>query len=112
MATANEFGAPAGDKGKWETPERSFIRGWVDENKAEILKRIRMEVVRAAMNGEKDLAVALERIGLWAQGQIQQRIADGIAPPNSPSTVRRKGSSTPLIDTGQLRSAITYKVSR
>lgn len=31
--------------------------------------------------------------------------------PNAPSTIRRKGSSRPLIDTGQLRKAITHVVS-
>ena len=31
-------------------------------------------------------------------------------PPNAPATVARKGSARPLIDTGQLRRAITYVV--
>lgn len=31
-------------------------------------------------------------------------------PPNAPSTIRAKGSSHPLIDTGQLRRSITYVV--
>jgi hypothetical protein len=43
-------------------------------------------------------------------GVIKQRIANGIAPPNSPYTIARKGSSKPLIDTGQLRNSITYQV--
>ena len=30
--------------------------------------------------------------------------------PNAPSTIRRKGSAQPLIDTGELRKAITYVV--
>ena len=34
----------------------------------------------------------------------------GIAPPLKPATIARKGSSTPLINTGQLRSAITWRV--
>jgi hypothetical protein len=32
-------------------------------------------------------------------------------PPNAPSTIARKGSDRPLIDTGQLRRAITYVVT-
>lgn len=31
-------------------------------------------------------------------------------PPNAPSTIKAKGSSTPLIDTGALRASITYVV--
>lgn len=30
--------------------------------------------------------------------------------PNRPSTVRRKGKNTPLIDTGELRDAVDYRV--
>ena len=45
-------------------------------------------------------------------GQIQARISAGIPPPLAESTIARKGSSVPLIDTGQLRSAVTYEVRR
>ena len=31
-------------------------------------------------------------------------------PPNSPRTIRRKGSDQPLVDTGEMRKAITYVV--
>ena len=31
-------------------------------------------------------------------------------PPNKPSTIKRKGSDMPLIDTGKLRASITYVV--
>ena len=36
--------------------------------------------------------------------------ATGIPPENAPSTIRRKrGSTTPLIDTGVLRSSVSYR---
>jgi len=31
-----------------------------------------------------------------------------VAPPNAPATIARKGSSKPLVATGQLKSAISY----
>jgi hypothetical protein len=35
-----------------------------------------------------------------------------MSPPNSPVTVALKGSSKPLIDSGELRGAVTYKVDQ
>lgn len=102
VAIMNEFGTDT-------IPERSFIRAWVDLEGDEARKWMRAlikQVIRGAITKE----VALERFGQKVQGSIQARIADGIPPPNAPATVERKGSSTPLIDTGQLRSSITYKV--
>jgi hypothetical protein len=43
---------------------------------------------------------------------MQQRIADRIDPPNAASTIKRKGSSVPLIDEGILRTSILGQVER
>jgi len=102
VAIANEFGTET-------IPERSFIRAWVDEHRDEArgwLAVLMAQVVAGKITRE----IALERWGQKIQGEIQKRIAQGIPPPNAPETIARKGSSTPLIDTGQLRSSIRYKV--
>ena len=90
-------------------PMRSWLRGWIDEAQGEIEQRISVET-RAVLEGKRTQRVALARIGVWAAGQIRARIAAGIEPANADSTIERKGSSTPLIDTGQLRSSITSRV--
>lgn len=90
-------------------PQRSWLRAWADEHAAEIRERIRTEVVRLARTGTQ--RQALERIGAWMVGSIRQRIADHIDPPNADSTVDRKGSSTPLIDSGQARSSIASRAN-
>lgn len=90
-------------------PERSFIRAWADENRVEIRKRQRA-LVRQILQGRLTEETALKRLGAWAQGSIQKRIADGILPANAQSTIDKKGSSTPLIDSGQLRSGVTHEV--
>jgi hypothetical protein len=41
---------------------------------------------------------------------VQMRISQGIPPALAQATVDRKKSSVPLVDTGQLRSAITWQV--
>lgn len=103
VATWQEFGTE-------EIPERSFLRAWFDENidkAGEALRRLMVSVVQ----GKRTKEQALELFGAWLQGQIQARISAGISPPNAESTIAKKGSSTPLIDKGQLRSSITFKVA-
>ena len=90
-------------------PQRRWLGGWIDENRDALLERARIES-RAVIAGDRTKPEALARLGLWIQGGIQQRIANGIEPPNAESTVERKGSSTPLIDKGQLRSSIANRV--
>jgi len=90
-------------------PERSWLRGYVDENNARItqmIARVGEQVAAGKMTPEE----ALNLVGLKMVGEIQQRISAGIEPPNEDSTIRRKGSSTPLIDTGQFRGSISHEV--
>ena len=106
----NEFGTK-NKSGGWHTPPRSFIRGTVDEKRAEAGQLLAF-YVRQIVAVKLDEETALGRFGAWFQGQIQKRIASGIDPDNAESTIARKGSSTPLINTGQLRSAITWAIRR
>lgn len=110
VATWNEFGVK-NEKGEWKIPPRSFIRAFGDEERDEavkILKKLYALVVMGRLSEDK----AIDMFGNWAVGRIQARIASGIPPANADSTVARKGSSTPLIATGQLRSSISFEVER
>lgn len=102
IATWAEFGTQT-------EPARSFLRAWFDEDE-EHLREVVGELLERVLRGELTKDQALEQLGAYAVGRVQQRIADGIDPPNAPSTVKHKGSSTPLIDTGLLRSSVSYKV--
>jgi hypothetical protein len=101
VATFNEFGTS-------RTPQRSFIRAWYDEDREFIDKTLKSQFA-LALAGKITNEVAMERCALAFEGRIKQRIARGIPPPNAPSTIARKKSSTPLIDKGQLRNAIRGK---
>lgn len=101
VAIFNEFGLGV--------PERSFLRAWIDENTAVNTELLRRAAVMA-LKGGKTLPQALELLGMKFAGGIQSRIAQGISPANAPATIAKKGSSTPLIETGQLRQAITHLV--
>lgn len=102
VAIWNEFGTD-------RIPERSFIRAWFDENEANCRAAVR-KMLEAVLTGKYTKEQALELLAQRFVGEIQRRIAGGIGPANAPSTVAAKGSSVPLIDTGQLRSSIAYKV--
>lgn len=101
VATIHEFGL--GD-----VPERSFIRGWADAERAENQRVVKAAAESVVRGTEPD--VALGRVGLKFVGDIRKRIIGGIDPPLSPITIARKGSSTPLIDTGQLIGSIAHEV--
>ena len=44
------------------------------------------------------------------KGIVQKTIKEGSFVPNAPSTIRKKGSDKPLIDTGRLRQSVNYHI--
>ena len=52
----------------------------------------------------------LKELGLFQKDLMQNEIITGDFVPNAPSTIRRKGSSKPLIDTGRMRQAVNYVI--
>lgn len=104
VATIHEFGAPAAG-----IPARSFIRGTVDEQRGEIAD-VQRKLAIAVLSGKLEIGRALNQLGAAVSARIQRRIARGIQPPLLPRTIARKGSSKPLVDTGQLRSSISWEV--
>lgn len=103
VGTYHEFGLGV--------PRRSFIRDWYTENQEPSAKRLKV-CAELVVSGKKSAVGAAELLGLWAQGSIQARIAAGPSDwaPLAASTIKRKGSAKALIDTGQLRSSITFAV--
>ena len=109
-ATWNENGV-AGKKGKWKIPPRPFIKGWVANNQKQIastIQRLYGEVASGNITADE----ALKRLGVFAKSGIQSYIRRGDFVPNAPSTIRKKGSSQPLIDSGTMRNAVNYEVER
>lgn len=102
-AAANEFGTST-------VPERSFLRSTVDENEESYLDGLEGVAGVIADSGAAAGRNALEKLGLRAVRDVQRKIVDLKEPPNAASTIERKGSSNPLIDTGRLRQSIDYVV--
>lgn len=102
IAVVHEFGTE-------KVPQRSYLRRTVDEKKRQI-GVITRNLADSVLVGRRTTSQALEVLGATIQGFIRKRISARIPPPLSPITIARKGSSVPLIDTGQLRASIDFEV--
>ena len=80
----------------------------------EQIKLLMMEAAEAALaNGDRDTAKAnFEKAGMIGATACRDYIKSGSLAPNAPSTIARKGSSTPLIDTGAMLGSINYAVRK
>lgn len=102
VATFNEFGTS-------RIPERSFIRSTMDKQRPALLvmnRKLFFEMSAGRMSTRR----ALNILGLKITSEIKKTITRLKTPPNAPSTIRRKGSSNPLIDTGQMRQSIRHEI--
>ncbi len=104
IAAVHEYGSD-----KRRIPQRSFIRGWVFQDQAKIQQFI-ARLVKQVEGGQLTATMALHRLGVFGVGGIRKKITDGPFIALRPATIARKGSSAPLLDTGQLRASINYKV--
>ena len=73
---------------------------------------MRKAAFAAIVKGDKDAAEReMEKAGMLGRDACKKYIADGTKlAPNAPSTIAKKGSSNPLIDTGAMMNSITYAV--
>ena len=107
-ATANEFGTRT-------IPARSFIRSTVDVKKDEWFGLVQNQIDDILDLKAPSANVALSRLGLFAEGDIKDKISSNIKPDNADSTKIAKAGSTSavtrtLIDTGAMRTAVKYRV--
>lgn len=111
-AVWNEFGTRGGASGGgWggPIPERPFMRNAMRNNQHKYAKAMEVSAPKI-LRGETTPEQVLNKLGILAVGDIQHEITTLTTPANSPVTVKLKGSSKPLIDTGEMRQAVTYAV--
>lgn len=89
-------------------PERSFLRTSHDEYADEIAKKASMALGQVT-NGKMSPDTWLDMFGEMMATKIKQYIRDLDRPPNHPFTVDQKGSSNPLVSTGNLIESITWE---
>lgn len=121
IATVHEFGNES-----LNIPQRSYIRSTIDAE-ARNIARMQRATVEAALDPKSNVKAverAAKTLGLYLQGKIRTKIVQIQSPPLSQATKQRKaatlyggkkrsfigGSGNPLVDTGQLKSSITFRV--
>jgi|TARA_A100001391_G_scaffold72663_1_gene46508 hypothetical protein len=92
--------------GNDRVPARPFLDLGVAKGNQEYLHTIQKGIKDGLTSKQ-----IVERVGLLAVGNVKEYITDLRSPPNAPSTIKRKGSSNPLIDTGAMRASIKHIVS-
>lgn len=101
---------------KQNIPPRPVIEPAINnkQTKLTIMEHFKIAVVAALEGNEQVFHNELAIAGMIAQNAARDWFtnpANGWAP-NTPATIKAKGSSRPLIDTGEMRKSIIYVVRR
>lgn len=109
IGVIQEFGSESAN-----IPPRSFLRMPVESHAREIMKSMDSPAVKQAVESGNVVKV-FQILGIAAEAWVKQSFSTqgfGHWPDNAPETIARKGSSKPLIDTGELRRSITSDVAK
>ena len=106
VATIQEFGAPAVN-----IPPRPFIQPTVRAKKKYWSDILAAQIPKVVL-GKTTAFDALDLVGMAAKANIQEKISSIYEPPNSPATIKRKGSAKPLIDTGYMLASVSNSVAK
>ncbi len=104
IAVYNELGTAT-------IPSRPFMRDSVDKHADKInafIKHQKNLFTKGLITAEQ----MLQSIGVFQKGLVQNEIVDGEFEPNAPSTIKRKGSDRPLIDTGKMRQSVNFVIKK
>lgn len=93
------------DQGTKRIPQREFMLPASIKSSNKIINT----TVNNIANG-MDESQALSKAGILFKNAIQREITNLKEPPNAESTIFKKGSSNPLIDTGLMRSKVEWKL--
>lgn len=91
-------------------PSRPFIRDSLNNNKDKITQFMQKSA-KGIANGSSAEEL-LKKIGVFQKGLIQKEITNGSFEPNKQSTIDRKGSDKPLIDTGRMRQSVNFVIRK
>jgi len=109
-------------------PPRPFLEPAIEQAKEDIAQRMKAAVEAAVSGNTGEAMDELDKAGLYGENAAKEYFTGGHFAPNAPITVeggwmrnrvsgrpvkvKGKGSSTPLIDTGSLRSSITHVIEQ
>lgn len=90
-------------------PERSFLRAGWDEHGPAIAEKYQKLIGDAVLNGVPAEAL-LYALALETKGKLQDFARDLRNPANVGLTVEQKGSSNPLVDTGNMIGSMDHRI--
>jgi hypothetical protein len=105
VATLMEYGSP-----KMRIPPRPTLVPTFEEQKEKLFADLK-DQYSLVLEGKQTTARALLKIGLFLQKKVIDKINSLFSPPLSKITIELKGSTKPLIDTGQMRQSVKAKVT-
>lgn len=103
VAAYNELGSST-------SPARPFMRQSFENHESELQKAC--DDVNATLSKGGTAEQALNRLGTFCKGLVQEEIVEGGFAPNAESTIKQKGSAQPLIDSGLMRQSVNYVVRK
>lgn len=92
-------------------PERAFLRNGYDENRAKAIKHAQM-MIADVIAGDMDVGTFFQAIGMELADGIKEYAVDLNSPGNHSFTVDQKGSSNPLVETGNMIGGITWRKAK
>lgn len=98
-------------RGTANIPARPFFDDAVIANKDDIKAMCEKQVSAAERGGQPNW----HQVGTYLIGAVQEYVRSDAyksSAPNSPETIARKGSDTPLIDGGDLVNSLAYNVEK
>ena len=110
VAVYNNYGT-FNEDGSVHIPARPFM-DLGGMKASEGTKKIALVLLKKVREGKTDLDTAANMIGAKAAAIMKNTIRDLDEPPNAPSTVARKKSANPLVNTGLLMQSVTWEVRK
>lgn len=104
VAAWNHFGTE-------DIPARPFITRPIDLKRPELAKLVQ-RLVAGISTGKIGAEYAAELLGQKLRDVCVSAINAREYEPNADATIARKGSDTPLVDTGTLKGSIAYEVRK
>lgn len=90
-------------------PKRAFVKPALKQNRLKYL-RFAGRQITPVIRGRQTATRVWHLLGQEAVKDVKKYMVTAKFTALSEQTVKRKGSSRPLIDTGQLRQSVTYKI--
>ncbi len=96
----------------WQIPPRPVLEPAIEANKKPIANQLKKGYEAALNDNMQEAENCLHKAGMIGENAAKGWFENPANkwPPNSPKTIAKKGSDSPLIDTGEMRKAITHVI--